>query len=85
VSASPGEVTQILLDLSKGDREAQDRWVPLIHGVLRRISRTHLPQETTNRSLQSTALVHEAYLDETLLSASTRSPNIIALNHELDA
>lgn len=57
-----GEVTQILLDLRHGNREAQDRLVPMVYRELRRIASAHLRKEAANHSLQPTALVHEAYL-----------------------
>lgn len=62
VSLSPGEITQILLDLRGGDRDAQERLIPLVYSELRRIAGIHLYRETVNHSLQPTALVHEAYL-----------------------
>jgi RNA polymerase sigma factor (TIGR02999 family) len=62
VSATSGEVTEILIDLRHGNREAQDRLVPLVYQELRRIAGAHLRHEAANHSLQPTALVHEAYL-----------------------
>src|SRR5215472_8655294 len=62
VSSTPGEVTQILLDLRNGHREAQDRLAPLVYRELRRIASAHLRREAAIRSLQPTALVHEAYM-----------------------
>jgi RNA polymerase sigma factor (TIGR02999 family) len=62
VSLMPGEITQILLDLKGGKLEAQNRLIPIVYNELRRIARAHLRHETTNHSLQPTALVHDAYL-----------------------
>jgi len=55
-------VTELLSDWSKGDKCALDRLVPLVYDELRRIARHHLSREEPSHTLQSTALVHEAYL-----------------------
>jgi len=62
VSTTPGEVTQILLDLRRGDRGDQDRLILLVYNELRRIAGAHLRREVAHHSLQPTALVHEAYM-----------------------
>jgi RNA polymerase sigma factor (TIGR02999 family) len=62
VSTEPGEVTQILLEFRQGNREAQDRLIPLVYRELRRIAGSHLRRESAEHSLQPTALVHEAYM-----------------------
>jgi RNA polymerase sigma factor (TIGR02999 family) len=62
VTTGPGEVTQILLEFKQGNREAQDRLVPLVYKELRRIASAHLRRESAQNSLQPTALVNEAYL-----------------------
>ena len=62
MTSIPGEVTQMLLDLRTGNREAQERLIPLVYRELRRIAASHLRRESQNHSLQPTALVHEAYL-----------------------
>lgn len=56
------EVTRILRDWSAGDREAPERLMPLVYDELRRLARTFLAKERDARTLQPTALVHEAYL-----------------------
>jgi RNA polymerase sigma factor (TIGR02999 family) len=45
-----------------GDREALDSLMPLVYEELRRIARRYLQNERENHTLQSTALVHEAYV-----------------------
>lgn len=55
-------VTELLLDWNKGDSTALDRLMPLVYEELRRIARRHLGLEGGGHTLQSTALVHEAYL-----------------------
>jgi RNA polymerase sigma factor (TIGR02999 family) len=62
VSSAPGEVTRLLIDCRHGNREAQDRLIPLVYSELRRIANAHLRRESAEHSLQPTALVHEAYL-----------------------
>lgn len=54
-------VTQLLVEWQRGDRQALDRLMPLVYGELRAIARRHLSRESARHTLQSTALVHEAY------------------------
>jgi RNA polymerase sigma factor (TIGR02999 family) len=62
VSAQPGEVTQLLLQLRQGNKQAEEQLIPLVYGELRRIAAIHLRHESPQHSLQPTALVHEAYI-----------------------
>jgi RNA polymerase sigma factor (TIGR02999 family) len=62
VSATRGEVTNLLLELKQGNKEAEGRLIPLVYKELRRIAAIHLRREAPDHSLQPTALVHEAYL-----------------------
>lgn len=57
-----GNVTQMLLDWSRGDQKALDRLMPLIFDQLRRQAGVYLRQERRNHTLQPTALVNEVYL-----------------------
>ena len=59
---SRGDVTQLLRDWREGDAGAVDRLLPLVYEELRRLSRHYLRQERGHHTLQSAALVHEAYL-----------------------
>jgi len=59
---APGDVTQLLVDWSQGDREALDRLMPVVYDELRRLARQQLRRERPDHTLQTTALVHEAYL-----------------------
>lgn len=61
-TSSPKDVTQILLDWSRGDPEAPDKLMPLVYDELRRIASQYLRRERADHTLQPTALVHEAYL-----------------------
>jgi RNA polymerase sigma-70 factor (ECF subfamily) len=58
-SATP---TALLLAWRKGDREAFDRLVPLVHEELRRLAHHYMGHERRDHTLQATALVNEAYL-----------------------
>ena len=56
------KVTQLLQDWRRGDRNALDALVPLVYGELHRLARLQLRHERPDHTLQSAALVHEAYL-----------------------
>jgi RNA polymerase sigma factor (TIGR02999 family) len=58
----PGDVTQLLLDWSNGDKEALAELMPLVYAELRRLAGGYLRREPRPHTLQATALVHEAYL-----------------------
>jgi RNA polymerase sigma-70 factor, ECF subfamily len=55
-------VSELLLDWGKGDREALKGILPLVYDELRRLARHYLRHQRPNHTLQTTALVHEAYL-----------------------
>ena len=55
-------VTTLLADWSRGDTEALQRLTPLVYEELRRLASHYLRQEGQGNTLQTTALVHEAYL-----------------------
>jgi RNA polymerase sigma factor (TIGR02999 family) len=57
-----GEVTRLLVDWSEGDQAALDRLLPIVYDELRRLARSHMRRERPDAVLQTTALVHEAYL-----------------------
>ena len=54
--------TELLLHWGNGDRKALEAILPLVYDELRRLARYHLQQQRPNHTLQTTALVHEAYL-----------------------
>ncbi len=59
----PGrEITRLLSDWSHGDRRALDRLMPLVTRELRRLAKSYLGRESSNHTLQPTALVNELYL-----------------------
>ena len=55
-------VTELLVRWRGGDRKALDALIPLVYGELRRIAQHYLQNERPGHTLQSTALVHEAYV-----------------------
>jgi RNA polymerase sigma factor (TIGR02999 family) len=57
-----GNITELLLAWSSGDHRALDRLTPVVYDELRRIARSQLRREKGPLTLQTTALVHEAYL-----------------------
>ena len=61
-TATPEQVTQLLVDWGKGDRAALDRLIPLVYDELRRLARYYMRRERGGATLQTTALLNEAYL-----------------------
>jgi RNA polymerase sigma factor (TIGR02999 family) len=57
-----GDITDLLLDATLGNRDALDRLVPLVYRELRRIAGNQMRRERDGHTLQPTALVHEAFL-----------------------
>jgi RNA polymerase sigma factor (TIGR02999 family) len=58
----PSQITQLLQDWRGGDRKALDALLPLVYKELRRLAHHQLRSERSDHTLQSAALVHEAYL-----------------------
>ena len=56
------EVTRLLLDWSKGDKDALDKLTPIVYTELRRLAHHYMSRERPDHTLQTTALVNEAYL-----------------------
>lgn len=59
---APNEVTQLLVDWSNGNKAALDQLMPIVYKELRRLASNYLRKERHNHTLQSAALVNEAYL-----------------------
>ena len=59
---TPGDVTQLLEAAVAGDSQALDRLVPLVYEDLRRVAHRQLDREGGGHTLQTTGLIHEAYL-----------------------
>lgn len=58
----PGDVTRLLDAWRNGDHSALDRLMPLVYDQLRDLASRQLGREATGHTLQTTALVHDAYL-----------------------
>ncbi|MEK6407924.1 MAG: sigma-70 family RNA polymerase sigma factor [Acidobacteriota bacterium] len=59
---SQRQVTQLLLDWSDGDNEALDKLIPLVYQELKRLARYQMRRERADHTLQTSALVNEAYI-----------------------
>jgi len=63
MTAGPSQgVTKLLVQWTEGDPRALEDLLPLVYDELRRLARGYLFRERSDHTLQSTALVHEAYL-----------------------
>jgi RNA polymerase sigma-70 factor (ECF subfamily) len=56
------DVTALLVEMANGNLAAQEKLVPLVYDQLKRLARRYMRRERTDHTLQTTALVHEAYL-----------------------
>jgi len=56
------DVTILLAELKKGDKEAASKLIPMVYDELRRLASGYMRCERSDHTLQATALVHEAYL-----------------------
>ena len=61
-AADAQEVTQLLADWSHGDQAAVQKLTPLVYEELRRLAHHYMERQRPDHTLQTTALVHEAYL-----------------------
>ena len=59
---SAQEITRLLLAWGQGDQTALERLMPLVYEELRRLARRHMNRQRPGHTLQTTALVNEAYL-----------------------
>ena len=63
MTSSPAQnVTQLLIQLTAGNRAVMDQLLPLVYDEMRRLAANYLRHERADHTLQPTALVHEAYL-----------------------
>ena len=56
------EITGLLIDWSNGDKSALEKLLPLVESELRRLAHSYMRRENPDHTLQTTALVNEAYL-----------------------
>ena len=62
MTPSPGAVTELLLAWGNGDDGALERLTPLVEAELRRLARGYMARERRGHTLQTTALVNEAFI-----------------------
>ena len=55
-------LTQLLIEWRNGDKAALDQLMPLVHEELRRLARHYMGRERRDHTLQTSALINEAYL-----------------------
>jgi RNA polymerase sigma-70 factor (ECF subfamily) len=60
--SSPSEITGLLVDWSNGDKAALDRLFPLVARELHRLAHSYMRRENRDHTLQTSALVNEAYI-----------------------
>ncbi len=61
-TASSDDLTDLLVEWQRGDRAALDKLTPLVYDEIRRIAHRYMQREREGHTLQTTALVNEAYL-----------------------
>jgi RNA polymerase sigma factor (TIGR02999 family) len=62
MTALHSQVTDLLTKWSEGDKAALDQLIPLVHSELRRIARRYMGRQSPEHTLQTSALINEAYL-----------------------
>jgi len=55
-------VTALLVEVAKGNQAAEEKLIPLVYDQLKKLARGYMRRERADHTLQTTALVHEAYL-----------------------
>lgn len=58
---SPG-ITQLLVEWGNGDQSALENLIPLVYDELRQMAKRYMRRQPSGRTLQTTELIHEAYL-----------------------
>jgi RNA polymerase sigma factor (TIGR02999 family) len=62
MNKNPNEITQLLIAWRNGEPAALDELIPLVQNELRRLARNYMRRQKPGHTLQTTALVNEAYL-----------------------
>lgn len=62
MATSSDQVTSLLLSWSNGDKSALEKLIPLVASELRRLARHYMAKERADHTLQTSALINEAYL-----------------------
>jgi RNA polymerase sigma-70 factor (ECF subfamily) len=59
---APSDVSRLLIDWGNGDQAALDELIPLVYAELRRLAGRYMRRESEGHTLQTSALINEAYL-----------------------
>lgn len=62
MDVNPDGLTQLLINWRNGDKSAIDQLMPLVYEELRRLARSFMARERRDHTLQTSALINEAYL-----------------------
>ena len=62
MTESPNQVTQLLIAWGNGDQAALDQLMPLVYSELHRLAHRHIKKERPGHTLQTSALLNEAFL-----------------------
>lgn len=62
IEESPNEITKLLYECGNGDKLALEQLMPLVYGELHKMAKQYMRSEGVGHTLQTTALIHEAYL-----------------------
>ena len=62
MASSPEQISQLLVAWSNGDQAAADQLMPLVYDQLRQMAKRYMAGQPPGHTLQTTALIHEAYL-----------------------
>jgi len=62
VTPAPQRVTKLLIDWRNGDQSALDQLMPLVYSELHRMATRYMNQQKRDHTLQTTALIHEAFI-----------------------
>ena len=62
MTSSPDSITKLLIEWRDGDETALNRLIPLVYDELHRMAHRHMRRERPEHTLQTTALINEAYL-----------------------
>jgi RNA polymerase sigma factor (TIGR02999 family) len=62
MEAQPPNVTKLLQDWSRGNRQALDELMPVVYRELKKLANNYLKAERPDHTLQPTALIHEVYI-----------------------
>jgi len=62
MTPAPADITERLIAWGRGDQAALEDLMPVVYHELRRLAHQHLRREQSDHTLETTALVHEAYL-----------------------